>query len=82
VQVDSIKLRLKTPEIKLLILKCDEPLSNFAFKSNLRRFDEALQHNISSVKVVKIDVEGRGLHSSTLQLNLSRFIHTSSCPLV
>jgi len=27
-------------------------------------------------------VDGRGLHSSTFQLNLSRFAHTSLCPPV
>ena len=28
------------------------------------------------------NIPGRGLHSSTVQLNLSRFGHTSSCPPV
>ena len=31
---------------------------------------------------VAIQVSGRGLHSSTFQLNLSRFCHTSPCPPV
>jgi len=37
VQVDPIKLTLKVPGTKRLKLKCDGPLSNFAFKFNLRR---------------------------------------------
>jgi hypothetical protein len=31
---------------------------------------------------IYLTVVGRGLHSSTSQLNLSRFGHTSSCPPV
>jgi hypothetical protein len=38
VQVDPIKPTLKAPETKRLKLKYDEPLSNFAFNFNLRRF--------------------------------------------
>jgi len=41
VQVDPIKPMLKAPGIKLLKLKYDKPLSNFAFKFNLRRYSEA-----------------------------------------
>ena len=37
-QVDPIKLTLKAPGTKRLKLKCDEPLSNFAFNINLRRY--------------------------------------------
>ena len=36
-QVDPIKPKSKAPGTKRLKLKCDEPLSNFAFKFNLRR---------------------------------------------
>jgi len=35
--------KLKAPRIQLLKLKCDEPLSNFAFKLNLRRFTKRLE---------------------------------------
>ena len=38
VQVDPIKPTLKAPGTNLLTLKCDEPPSTFAFKSNLRRY--------------------------------------------
>jgi len=39
VQVDPIKPMLKAPGTKRLQLKYDVPLSNFAFKSNLRRYN-------------------------------------------
>ena len=46
VRVDPIKPTLKAPGIKLLKLKYDKPLSNFAFKFNLRRYIlEALLDN-------------------------------------
>ncbi len=38
VQVDPIKPTLKAPGTKRLKLEYDEPLSNFAFKFNLRRY--------------------------------------------
>jgi len=41
VQVDSIKPVLKAPVTKRLILAYDEPLSNFAFKFNMRRYNMA-----------------------------------------
>jgi len=41
VQVDPIKPTLKPPGTKRLRLKYDEPLSNFAFKINLRRYTKA-----------------------------------------
>ena len=37
-QVDPITHALKAPGIKRLKLKSDDPLSNFAFKFNLRRY--------------------------------------------
>jgi hypothetical protein len=40
VQVDPIKPTLKPPRTKRLKRKCDEPLSNFAFNINLRRYTE------------------------------------------
>ena len=42
-QVDSIKTRVesKAPLFQRLKLKCDERLSKFAFKFNLRRFTKA-----------------------------------------
>ena len=41
-QVDPIKPTLKAPGTERLKLKCDEPLSNFAFKFNLRRYLQQL----------------------------------------
>jgi hypothetical protein len=38
VQVAPIKPTLKAPGTKRLKLKCDEPLSNFVFNFNLRRY--------------------------------------------
>jgi hypothetical protein len=38
VHVDPIKPKLKLPGTQLLKLKCDEPLSKFAFKIELRRY--------------------------------------------
>jgi len=40
VQVDPIKPTLKAPGTKRLKLECDELLSKFAFRFNLRRYDE------------------------------------------
>ena len=39
-QVDPIKPTLKAPGTKRLKLKNDVPLSNFAFKFNLRRYNK------------------------------------------
>jgi hypothetical protein len=41
VQVDSIEPTLKAPGIKRLKLKCDIPLTNVAFKFNLRQYTKA-----------------------------------------
>jgi len=38
VQVDPIRPTLKDPGAKRLKLKCDEPLSKFAFNLHLRRY--------------------------------------------
>ena len=65
--------KLKLPGAKRLKLKCDEPLLNFAFNFNLRRCGKAA--------LAALLPAGRGLRSSTFQLNLSRFGHTSRCPL-
>jgi hypothetical protein len=45
VQVDPIKPKLKPPGTKRLKLNCDEPLSSFAFKFNLRRYTVVGQVN-------------------------------------
>jgi len=66
-----------------LKLKCDILLSNFAFKFNLRRHSTARVWDPRQAKEVAV-VRGRGLHSSTSQLNLSRFyiLNTLSYPLI
>ena len=47
-QIDPIKPKLNPPGTNVLTLKYDEPLSNFAFKFNLRRYIEgwSKQHAI------------------------------------
>jgi hypothetical protein len=105
VQVDPIKPKLTLPGTKRSKLNCDEPLSNFAFKFELRRYAEVVRLDqlrracthlglsqpsdaelqaMDSYSGHQEDFEvvrrsmaaggaGRGLHSSTFQLNLSRF---------
>jgi len=88
-QVDPFKPALTPPGTKRLILKCYEAVSDFAFNLNLRRYtewhgwlhqmidDRGLKDAKTPVVQVKFVphgyVTGRGLHSSTSQLNLSRF---------
>ena len=67
VQVDPLKPKLKPPTNKLLKLRCVVPLSNFAFKFNLRRYTKA------TTATTTIGDDGRGSHSSTFRLNLSPF---------
>jgi hypothetical protein len=65
----------KAPGSKLLKLKYDKLLSNVAFNFNLRRYSQEFLK-------WALQPPGRGLHSSTFQLNLSRVGHTSPCPPV
>jgi hypothetical protein len=77
VQVDPIKRNLKPPGTKRLKRKCDEPPSNFAFKFKLRRYIMAAAKLKAAATIASAGVAGRGLHSSTFQLNLSRIGRTS-----
>ena len=55
-------------------LQYDEPLSNFAFNFNLHHYSKVSSKswaNCSGPEV--LGLLGRGLHSSTSQLNLSHF---------
>ena len=79
-QVDPIKPKLKPPGIERLKLKYDEPPSNFAFKFNLRHCILASgsgrwlhEGAVTNFFVVRLQTDGRGLHSSTCQLNVSAF---------
>ena len=68
-QVDPITPKLKGPGSKRLKLKHDRLLSicyRFAFTFNLRRYTVALKRKMKKAL-------GRGLYSSTFQLNLSLF---------
>jgi len=71
VQVDPIDPVLKAPATKRLKLKVDELLSSSAFEFNLRRYIKGLPATHGTTK--KHRAHGRGLHSSTSQLNLSCF---------
>ena len=71
-QVDPIKPTLTPPEIKRLKAKYDKLLSNIALKFNLRRYIMEIEKLETSGDVACLHI-GRGLHSSTFQLNLSRF---------
>jgi len=80
VQVDPIKPTLKAPGTNLLTLKCDEPLSTFAFNFNLRRY--IVEHLFRTYGPKGFELPGmreqaqgggeagagRGLHSFTFQL--------------
>ena len=70
VQVEPMKPVLKAPGSTLLRLRCDGPLSNFAFKFNSRRYTQGRRAECGDAPT---HVHGRGLRSSTSQLNLSRF---------
>jgi hypothetical protein len=45
-----MKPTLKAPGSKRLKLKCDNPLSSFAFKFDLRRYNEALEEVMRAVE--------------------------------
>jgi hypothetical protein len=64
--------------LALETLKRDDLLSSLGFKFNLRRYIEA--STSEQKRVWQKRIAGRGLHSSTFQLNLSRFDHTSPPP--
>ena len=70
-QVDPIKPKLQPSRTKRLKLKYDEPLSNVAFKFSLRRYNLAAVIDARASELGR-RYTGRGLHSSTSQLNLSR----------
>jgi hypothetical protein len=74
VQIELIKPKLKPPGTKHLKRKCDKLLSNFAFNFNLRRYTMGLPvgRHIAATNANGA-VHGRGLHSSTCQLNVSTF---------
>ena len=85
-QVDPIKPTLKAPGSKRLKLEDEKMLSNFAFKFHLRRYTWdglgatrlAFDKFGSMLAYTKCEVQtsGRGLHSSTFQLNLSALYGT------
>jgi len=80
VQVDRMKPKLKPPRSKHLKLRCVVPLSNFAFKFNLRRYSKGIFLFYKLSQISEWRQSGKGLHSSTFQLNLSRFCHPLVSP--
>jgi len=80
-----MKPKLKPTGTKRLKLKCDVLFSTSAVKFDLRRYNKAGAPSLGpgaagwaglftmSQAVSRAGVIGRGLHSSTFQLNLSRF---------
>ena len=68
-----MKPMLKPLGTRRLELKHDGLLPNFAFKFNLRRYTMGAAVGTAREIVRGEGVQGRGLHSSTFQLNLSRF---------
>ena len=69
-QFDPIKHRLKPPPTNCLKVNCDVLLSTSALKFNLRRYKVVAEERDS---LRRSDLIGRGVHSSTFQLNLSCF---------
>jgi hypothetical protein len=57
------------------MMKCFQCCFNFAFNFNSRRHTTAEAKAADVAAYVAELIEGRGLHSSTSQLNLSRFWH-------
>jgi len=50
VQVDPIKPKLTAPGCIRLKLKCDDPLSKFAFNFKLRRYNLSIQNSLEQVQ--------------------------------
>ena len=75
-QVEPMKPVLKASGSMLLKLKYHIPPSDFAFKFHLRRYSEARRASRTDFPLSVLQAGAyRGLHSSTSQLNLSRFCH-------
>ena len=76
-QFDPVEPKFNLPGIKRLKLKFDEPLSKFAFKFKLRHYSMGGGGNGPQPRVftdsagAASSAGGRGLHSSTFQLNVS-----------
>jgi hypothetical protein len=66
-QVDPIKPTLKAPGTKRLNLLYDKPLSNFAFKFNLRRYNTDSEKLMTGIGATgKIDVKQAGAYTRPL----------------
>jgi len=65
-----MKPKLRPPGTKRLKLEYDGLRSNFGFRFDLRRYIKDNKLNLDEYAGL---LNGRGLRSSTFQLNLSRF---------
>ena len=65
---------IESPWLQRLILTCDEVVSNSAFNVDLRLYTMANAFG----RLTGTIISGMGLHSSTYQLNLSRFCECTS----
>ena len=73
-RVDPFKPRLKPPAAEGFKLQRELLRSSFGFDFNLRRYTMAPTDLVVALKAAGLtQVTGRGLYSSTSQLNLSRF---------
>jgi len=79
VWADPIKPMLNVPEIKRLKLTCDEPLSNFALKIKLRRYNEAM---FSQPRGIDISSDGQTLYVADTGNNRIRAIILGSKAVV
>ena len=79
-QVDPLESNLKPPGTKRLKVRCDLLLSISGFKFNLRRYTEVAALNAKLAEQHEsVAARGRGLHSSTFQLNLT--VYDTKCTI-
>jgi len=71
VQVDLIKLSLKPPGTEHLKLKGDDPLSNFAFKFNLRRYTSG-KYRVELARKHKLQAEASARRHRAEVVDLAR----------
>ena len=78
-QVDPIRPKLKAPGTKPLKLQYDEPLSTFAFKFKLRRYNEVLCKIVSGTgKSLVAPFSGRGRPLVHFSAQPEQFCHLNT----
>jgi hypothetical protein len=73
-----VKTNVESTRFLRFKLKCDEPLSNFAFNFNLHRYSPAFQHD--QLVAVQADARGATLHLFLLDFWVRRCRLTLSNP--